>query len=156
MKEKIKIILQNTQMRNLIYLFLGFMSAFILLLIYNPNLEYRRFDDIVDEDNIKIIKNYSQILEDYSTYNTYTYIIYYKDYVISGYSIANTYYDDIEVEEIKEYEELIKPNIIYEKIKNLNYTKEDNKYNYGNIVIELEKDKVKKLKYNDLVIEYGG
>lgn len=156
MKEKIKIILQNTQMRNLIYLFLGFTGLFILFLIYNPNLEYRRFDGIVDEDNIKIIKNYSQILEDYSTYNTYTYIIYYKDYVISGYSIANTYYDDIEVEEIKEYEELIKPNIIYEKIKNLNYTKEDNKYNYGNIVIELEKDKVKKLKYNDLVIEYGG
>ena len=49
MREKIKIILSNVQMRNMIYLVCGIFFILILFLIYNPKFEYRSFNDIVDE-----------------------------------------------------------------------------------------------------------
>lgn len=159
MREKLKIIFNNTQMRSLLYLILGFLGIFILFLIYNPKFEHRRFNDIVDEENVKTLKDdYKDILKTFSTNGTYNYTIYYNDYIVSGYSIANTFYDDILVDEIKEYEEKVKPNILYEKIKDKEYIKEENEYKYDldKITIVIENKKVKKIIYDDFIIEYGG
>ena len=78
--------------------------------------------------------------------------------IVSGYSIANTFYDDILVDEIKEYEEKVKPNILYERIKDKEYIKEENEYKYDldKITIVIENKKVKKIIYDDFIIEYGG
>ena len=146
-------------MRSLLYLILGFLGIFILFLIYNPKFEHRRFNDIVDEENVKTLKDdYKDILKTFSTNGTYNYTIYYNDYIVSGYSIANTFYDDILVDEIKEYEEKVKPNILYERIKDKEYIKEENEYKYDldKIKIVIENKKVKKIIYDDFIIEYGG
>ena len=159
MKEKIKIIFSNVQMRSIIYLFLGFLGIFILFLIYNPKFEYRSFNNIINENDIKVIKDdYEDILENLSTNGTYYYTIYYKDYIVSGYSIANTFYDNILVDEIKEYEEKVKPYILYENIKNKEYVKNGNEYKYDsdNITIVIENENIKKIIYDDFIIEYGG
>lgn len=160
MKEKIKLILENTQMRNLIYLLVGFIVIIILILIYNPNLEYRVLPSIVDEENVKIpYDNYKNILENYSKLDTYFYKIKYKDYYVNGYSIAGTFNDSIDIDEIKEIEKIIKPSNIYEMIKDKKYVKDDNQYIYNldkKIVIVINEDEVIKLIYDDFIIEYGG
>ena len=81
MKEKIKIILSNVQMRNMIYLVCGIFFILILFLIYNPKFEYRSFNNIIDEEDVKIISNkksINKILYDYSLSDNYYYTIYYK------------------------------------------------------------------------------
>ena len=59
---------------------------------------------------------------------------------------------------LKEYEEKVKPNILYERIKDKEYIKEENEYKYDldKITIVIENKKVKKIIYDDFIIEYGG
>lgn len=148
--KKIKILLENTQMRNLIYLFTGLIIIIILILIYNPNLEYRTFNEIVKEPN----KNeYNQILKNFRTLETYTFKINYKDKIINGYSIAGTIYSN---NLPKEIENKIKPENIYNLIKNENYIIINNEYIYENIKIITEKNKIKTIIYDEIIIEYGG
>ena len=51
MKEKIKIIFENVQMRNIIYLFLGLIFSIIIIATYKP---YKKSLEIVPEDEIKL------------------------------------------------------------------------------------------------------
>ena len=168
MKEKIKIILSNVQMRNMIYLVCGIIFILILFLIYNPNFEYRNFNNIVDEEDVKIIsnkKNINKILYDYSLSDNYYYTIYYKDYVVNGYSESNIFYDDIDVDEIKNIENIIMPNNIYKLIIDKDYVNSGNSYIYNingfikKITIFIEDEIVKKLILDiedQFIIEYGG
>ena len=52
----------------------------------------------------------------------------------------------------------VKPNILYERIKDKEYIKEENEYKYDldKITIVIENKKVKKIIYDDFIIEYGG
>ena len=84
MKEKIKIILKNVQMRNIIYLFLGFIFYLVVIMTYKP---VRNSLTIVDEDKVKVPQkedndSRNNILEQYKNLETFTYRIYYNEYII--------------------------------------------------------------------------
>lgn len=168
MKEKIKIILSNVQMRNMIYLVCGIFFILILFLIYNPKFEYRSFNNIIDEEDVKIISNkksINKILYDYSLSDNYYYTIYYKDYIVNGYSSLNIFYDDIYIEEIKNIENIIIPSNVYKLIIDKDYIKSNNIYIYNinsyikKITVFIENEKVKKIIIDiddQIIIEYGG
>ena len=168
MKEKIKIILSNVQMRNMIYLVCGIFFILILFLIYNPKFEYRSFNNIIDEEDVKIIstkKSINKILYDYSLSDNYYYTIYYKDYIVNGYSSLNIFYADIYIEEIKDIENIIMPNNIYKLIIDKDYIKSNNSYIYNinsyikKITVFIENEMVKKIIIDiddQIIIEYGG
>ena len=168
MKEKIKIILSNVQMRNMIYLVCGIFFILILFLIYNPKFEYRSFNNIIDEEDVKIIstkKSINKILYDYSLNDNYYYTIYYKDYIVNGYSSLNIFYDDIYIEEIKNIENIIIPSNIYKLIIDKDYIKSNNSYIYNinsyikKITVFIENEMVKKIIIDiddQIIIEYGG
>lgn len=168
MKEKIKIILSNVQMRNMIYLVCGIFFILILFLIYNPKFEYRSFNNIIDEEDVKIISNkksINKILYDYSLSDNYYYTIYYKDYIVNGYSSLNIFYDDIYIEEIKNIENIIIPSNIYKLIIDKDYIKSNNSYIYNinsyikKITVFIENEMVKKIIIDiddQIIIEYGG
>ena len=168
MKEKIKIILSNVQMRNMIYLVCGIFFILILFLIYNPKFEYRSFNNIIDEEDVKIIstkKSINKILYDYSLSDNYYYTIYYKDYIVNGYSSLNIFYDDTYIEEIKNIENIIIPSNIYKLIIDKDYINSNNSYIYNinsyikKITVFIENEMVKKIIIDiddQIIIEYGG
>ena len=168
MKEKIKIILSNVQMRNMIYLVCGIFFILILFLIYNPKFEYRSFNNIIDEEDVKIINNkksINKLLYDYSLSDNYYYTIYYKDYIVNGYSSLNIFYDDTYIEEIKNIENIIIPSNIYKLIIDKDYIKSNNSYIYNinsyikKITVFIENEMVKKIIIDiddQIIIEYGG
>ena len=168
MKEKIKIILSNVQMRNMIYLVCGIFFILILFLIYNPKFEYRSFNNIIDEEDVKIINNkksINKLLYDYSLSDNYYYTIYYKDYIVNGYSSLNIFYDDTYIEEIKNIENIIIPSNIYKLIIDKDYINSNNSYIYNinsyikKITVFIENEMVKKIIIDiddQIIIEYGG
>lgn len=159
MKEKIKIILKNVQMRNIIYLFLGFIFSLVVIMTYKP---VRNSPTIVDEDKVKVPQkedndSRNNILEQYKNLETFTYRIYYNEYIIDGIYENDSFNDNIEVEEVKEFEQLIKPNSLYELLKDKEY--QDNyEYNIDNykIKLEVQNEKIKRITINQMTIEYGG
>lgn len=159
MKEKIKIILKNVQMRNIIYLFLGFIFYLVVIMTYKP---VRNSLTIVDEDKVKVPQkedndSRNNILEQYKNLETFTYRIYYNEYIIDGIYENDSFNDNIEVEEVKEFEQLIKPNSLYELLKDKEY--QDNyEYNIDNykIKLEVQNEKIKRITINQMTIEYGG
>ena len=162
MKEKIKIILKNVQMRNIIYLFLGFIFSLVVIMTYKPA---RKSPTIIDEDKVKVPQKEKQnndtrnnnILEQYKNLETFTYRIYYNEYIIDGIYENDSFNDNIEVEEVKEFEQLIKPNSLYELLKDKEY--QDNyEYNIDNykIKLEVQNKKIKRITINQITIEYGG
>ena len=162
MKEKIKIILKNVQMRNIIYLFLGFIFSLVVIMTYKPT---RKSPTIIDEDKVKVPQKEEQnndtrnnnILEQYKNLETFTYRIYYNEYIIDGIYENDSFNDNIEIEEVKEFEQLIKPNNLYELLKDKEY--QDNyEYNIDNykIKFEVQNEKIKRITINQMTIEYGG
>ena len=162
MKEKIKIILKNVQMRNIIYLFLGFVFSLVVIMTYKPA---RKSPTIIDEDKVKVPQKEKQnndtrnnnILEQYKNLETFTYRIYYNEYIIDGIYENDSFNDNIEVEEVKKFEQLIKPNNLYELLKDKEY--QDNyEYNIDNykIKLEVQNEKIKIITINQMTIEYGG
>lgn len=161
MKEKIKIILKNVQMRNIIYLFLGFIFSLVVIMTYKPA---RKSPTIIDEDKVKVPQKEEQnndtrnnILEQYKNLETFTYRIYYNEFIIDGIYENDSFNDNIEVEEVKEFEQLIKPNNLYELLKDKEY--QDNyEYNIDNykIKLEVQNEKIKRITINQMTIEYGG
>lgn len=162
MKEKIKIILKNVQMRNIIYLFLGFIFSLVVIMTYKPA---RKSPTIIDEDKVKVPQKEEQnndtrnnnILEQYKNLETFTYRIYYNEYIIDGIYENDSFNDNIEVEEVKKFEQLIKPNNLYELLKDKEY--QDNyEYNIDNykIKLEVQNEKIKIITINQITIEYGG
>lgn len=162
MKEKIKIILKNVQMRNIIYLFLGFIFSLVVIMTYKPA---RKSPTIIDEDKVKVPQKEKQnsdtrnnnILEQYKNLETFTYRIYYNEYIIDGIYENDSFNDNIEVEEVKKFEQLIKPNNLYELLKDKEY--QDNyEYNIDNykIKLEVQNKKIKRITINQITIEYGG
>lgn len=162
MKEKIKIILKNVQMRNIIYLFLGFIFSLVVIMTYKPA---RKSPTIIDEDKVKVPQKEKQnndtrnnnILEQYKNLETFTYRIYYNEYIIDGIYENDSFNDNIEVEEVKKFEQLIKPNNLYELLKDKEY--QDNyEYNIDNykIKLEVQNEKIKIITINQMTIEYGG
>lgn len=158
MKEKIKIILKNVQMRNIIYLFLGFIFYLVVIMTYKP---VRNSPTIVDEDKVKVPQKEDNdsrnILEQYKNLETFSYRIYYNEYIIDGIYENDSFNDNIEVEEVKEFEQLIKPNSLYELLKDKEY--QDNyEYNIDNykIKLEVQNEKIKRITINQMTIEYGG
>ncbi len=162
MKEKIKIILKNVQMRNIIYLFLGFIFSLVVIMTYKPA---RKSPTIIDEDKVKVPQKEEQnndtrnnnILEQYKNLETFTYRIYYNEYIIDGIYENDSFNDNIEVEEVKKFEQLIKPNNLYELLKDKEY--QDNyEYNIDNykIKLEVQNKKIKRITINQITIEYGG
>ena len=150
MKEKIKIILKNVQMRNIIYL--------VVIMTYKP---VRNSPTIVDEDKVKVPQKEDNdsrnILEQYKNLETFSYRIYYNEYIIDGIYENDSFNDNIEVEEVKEFEQLIKPNSLYELLKDKEY--QDNyEYNIDNykIKLEVQNEKIKRITINQMTIEYGG
>lgn len=162
MKEKIKIILKNVQMRNIIYLFLGFIFSLVVIMTYKPA---RKSPTTIDEDKVKVPQKEKQnndtrnnnILEQYKNLETFTYRIYYNEYIIDGIYENDSFNDNIEVEEVKKFEQLIKPNNLYELLKDKEY--QDNyEYNIDNykIKLEVQNEKIKIITINQITIEYGG
>lgn len=162
MKEKIKIILKNVQMRNIIYLFIGFIFSLVVIMTYKPA---RKSPTIIDEDKVKVPQKEKQnndtrnnnILEQYKNLETFTYRIYYNEYIIDGIYENDSFNDNIEVEEVKKFEQLIKPNNLYELLKDKEY--QDNyEYNIDNykIKLEVQNEKIKIITINQITIEYGG
>ena len=161
MKEKIKIILKNVQMRNIIYLFLGFIFSLVVIMTYKPA---RKSPTIIDEDKVKVPQKEEQnndtrnnILEQYKNLETFTYRIYYNEFIIDGIYENDSFNDNIEVEEVKEFEQLIKPNNLYELLKDKEH--QDNyEYNIDNykIKFEVQNEKIKRITINQMTIEYGG
>lgn len=161
MKEKIKIILKNVQMRNIIYLFLGFIFSLVVIMTYKPA---RKSPTIIDEDKVKVPQKEehndtrnNNILEQYKNLETFTYRIYYNEYIIDGIYENDSFNDNIEVEEVKKFEQLIKPNNLYELLKDKEY--QDNyEYNIDNykIKLEVQNEKIKIITINQITIEYGG
>ncbi len=162
MKEKIKIIFENVQMRNIIYLFLGLIFSVIIIVTYKP---YKKNLEIVPEDEVKVpqkeiekkSKTLNEILEDYKKIEMFSYKIYYKEYIINGIYENGIFMDDSESEEIKTFEELIRPNNLYNILKDKDY--QDNyEYNIDNytIKLEIENDKIQKVAINQIIMEYGG
>lgn len=162
MKEKIKIIFENVQMRNIIYLFLGLIFSIIIIATYKP---YKKSLKIVPEDEIKLpqkeiekkSKTLNEILEDYKKIEMFSYKIYYKEYIINGIYENGIFMDDSESEEIKTFEELIRPNNLYNILKDKNY-QNNYEYNIDNytIKLEIENDKIQKVTINQIIMEYGG
>ena len=164
MKEKIKIIFENVQMRNIIYLFLGLIFSIIIIIIatYKP---YKKSFEIVPEDEIKLpqkeiekkSKTLNEILEDYKKIEMFSYKIYYKEYIINGIYENGIFMDDSESEEIKTFEELIRPNNLYNILKDKDY-QNNYEYNIDNytIKLEIENEKIQKVTINQIIIEYGG
>lgn len=162
MKEKIKIIFENVQMRNIIYLFLGLIFSIIIIATYKP---YKKSLEIVPEDEIKLpqkeiekkSKTLNEILEDYKKIEMFSYKIYYKEYIINGIYENGIFMDDSESEEIKTFEELIRPNNLYNILKDKDY-QNNYEYNIDNytIKLEIENDKIQKVTINQIIIEYGG
>lgn len=162
MKEKIKIIFENVQMRNIIYLFLGLIFSIIIIATYKP---YKKSLKIVPEDEIKLpqkeiekkSKTLNEILEDYKKIEMFSYKIYYKEYIINGIYENGIFMDDSESEEIKTFEELIRPNNLYNILKDKDY-QNNYEYNIDNytIKLEIENDKIQKVTINQIIIEYGG
>lgn len=162
MKEKIKIIFENVQMRNIIYLFLGLIFSIIIIATYKP---YKKNLEIVPEDEVKVpqkeiekkSKTLNEILEDYKKIEMFSYKIYYKEYIINGIYENGIFMDDSESEEIKTFEELIRPNNLYNILKDKNY-QNNYEYNIDNytIKLEIENDKIQKVTINQIIIEYGG
>ena len=162
MKEKIKIIFENVQMRNIIYLFLGLIFSIIIIATYKP---YKKSLEIVPEDEIKLpqkeiekkSKTLNEILEDYKKIEMFSYKIYYKEYIINGIYENVIFMDDSESEEIKTFEELIRPNNLYNILKDKDY-QNNYEYNIDNytIKLEIENDKIQKVTINQIIIEYGG
>lgn len=162
MKEKIKIIFENVQMRNIIYLFLGLIFSIIIIATYKP---YKKSLEIVPEDEIKLpqkeiekkSKTLNEILEDYKKIEMFSYKIYYKEYIINGIYENGIFMDDSESEEIKTFEELIRPNNLYNILKDKDY---QNNYEYDidnyTIKLEIENEKIQKVTINQIIIEYGG
>lgn len=162
MKEKIKIIFENVQMRNIIYLFLGLIFSIIIIATYKP---YKKSFEIVPEDEIKLpqkeiekkSKTLNEILEDYKKIEMFSYKIYYKEYIINGIYENGIFMDDSESEEIKTFEELIRPNNLYNILKDKDY-QNNYEYNIDNytIKLEIENEKIQKVTINQIIIEYGG
>lgn len=162
MKEKIKIILKNVQMRNIIYLFLGFIFSLVVIMTYKPA---RKSPTIIDEDKVKVPQKEEQnndtrnnnILEQYKNLETFTYRIYYNEYIIDGIYENDSFNDNIEVEEVKKFEQLIKPNNLYELLKDKEY-QYNYEYNIDNykIKLEVQNEKIKIITINQITIEYGG
>ena len=162
MKEKIKIIFENVQMRNIIYLFLGLIFSIIIIATYKP---YKKSLEIVPEDEIKLpqkeiekkSKTLNEILEDYKKIEMFSYKIYYKEYIINGIYENGIFMDDSESEEIKTFEELIRPNNLYNILKDKDY-QNNYEYNIDNytIKLEIENDKIQKVTINQIIMEYGG
>lgn len=162
MKEKIKIIFENVQMRNIIYLFLGLIFSIIIIATYKP---YKKSLEIVPEDEVKVpqkeiekkSKTLNEILEDYKKIEMFSYKIYYKEYIINGIYENGIFMDDFESEEIKTFEELIRPNNLYNILKDKNY-QNNYEYNIDNytIKLEIENEKIQKVTINQIIIEYGG
>lgn len=162
MKEKIKIIFENVQMRNIIYLFLGLIFSVIIIATYKP---YKKSLEIVPEDEIKLpqkeiekkSKTLNEILEDYKKIEMFSYKIYYKEYIINGIYENGIFMDDSESEEIKTFEELIRPNNLYNILKDKDY-QNNYEYNIDNytIKLEIENEKIQKVTINQIIIEYGG
>lgn len=140
----LRVVLENVQMRNLIYLFLGMLFIGFLVMTYKPNSEYT--------PNYEKI-NYDNILKKYSEMETYFYTLYYNDEVINGYVIAGEYSGSV-----FGLENTINPSNIYNLIKDKEYRKVDNEYYYDTekIVISLNDSDVIKLIYDDIIVEYGG
>lgn len=162
MKEKIKIIFENVQMRSIIYLFLGLIFSIIIIATYKP---YKKNLEIVPEDEVKVpqkeiekkSKTLNEILEDYKKIEMFSYKIYYKEYIINGIYENGIFMDDSESEEIKTFEELIRPNNLYNILKDKNY-QNNYEYNIDNytIKLEIENDKIQKVTINQIIMEYGG
>lgn len=162
MKEKIKIIFENVQMRNIIYLFLGLIFSIIIIATYKP---YKKSLEIVPEDEIKLpqkeiekkSKTLNEILEDYKKIEMFSYKIYYNEYIINGIYENGIFMDDSESEKIKTFEELIRPNNLYNILKDKNY-QNNYEYNIDNytIKLEIENDKIQKVTINQIIMEYGG
>lgn len=162
MKEKIKIIFENVQMRNIIYLFLGLIFSIIIIATYKP---YKKSLEIVPKDEIKLpqkeiekkSKTLNEILEDYKKIEMFNYKIYYKEYIINGIYENGIFMDDSESEEIKTFEELIRPNNLYNILKDKDY-QNNYEYNIDNytIKLEIENEKIQKVTINQIIIEYGG
>ena len=157
MKEKIKIIFENVQMRNIIYLFLGLIFSIIIIATYKP---YKKNLEIVPEDEVKVpqkeIEKKSKTLN-YKKIEMFSYKIYYKEYIINGIYENGIFMDDSESEEIKTFEELIRPNNLYNILKDKNY-QNNYEYNIDNytIKLEIENDKIQKVTINQIIMEYGG
>ena len=121
----------------------------------------RNSPTIVDEDKVKVPQKEDNdsrnILEQYKNLETFSYRIYYNEYIIDGIYENDSFNDNIEVEEVKEFEQLIKPNSLYELLKDKEY--QDNyEYNIDNykIKLEVQNEKIKRITINQMTIEYGG
>lgn len=148
-----KTILKNEQMRNIIYLFLGLIVSLIIFITYKP---YKKSLKIVDEEDVKTLEksSFAYILEEYKNTLYFSYTIYYDEYVISG--IYNgAFIDNNQIEEIREFENFIRPDNLYNILSDKEYQDE---YVIGNNIVKLkiEDEKIKKIIVNDITIEYGG
>lgn len=171
MIEKIKLIFSNVQFRNVFYLFCGFLTCGILVLVFNPNLEYRSFPAIKDEEDVISLnkgKSIDDILDEYKDISTYYYSVSYGEYNITGYAIADTFNSATVIDEIEELLSFLTPSKIYSMVKNGNFLgNKDNVYTYNvnfmeknyqmNFLIENQKIKEFTLKMdNELKLVYGG
>lgn len=134
MIEKIKLVLSNTQFRNILYLFLGLIGTIVLLLIFNPNLEYRSFPEVKDEDEVIVPvkkKQIDEILEEYKNLKSYNYTINYDEILVKGNSVANLFYNDIDIEELNNLLPNLTPLKIYNMIKSGSFiSNNDTIYSY--------------------------
>lgn len=151
--KNVKILLNNVQMRNIIYLFLGLIISLIIIVSYKP---VRESYNVISDDNVKIPKNdkLNDLLNQYKSINNVYYKIYYDEYIINGIYIDGVYYDDLYFDDVKKFEEIIEPNNLY----NILYNKGlQNEYIVDNYKIKLEfKDKIDKIIVGEITIEYGG
>ncbi len=151
--KNVKILLNNVQMRNIIYLFLGLIISLIIIVSYKP---VRESYNVISDDNVKIPKNdkLNDLLSQYKSINNVYYKIYYDEYIINGIYIDGIYYDDLYFDDVKKFEEIIEPNNLY----NILYNKGlQNEYIVDNYKIKLEfKDKIDKIIVGEITIEYGG
>jgi len=171
MIEKIKIVLSNTQFRNILYLFLGLIGTIILLLIFNPNLEYRSFPEVKDESEVVIPvkkKQIDEILEEYRKLNTYDYTINYDEFIVKGNSVANIFYNDIKIEELNNLLPNLTPSKIYNMIKSGSFiSNNDTTYiyliningEYRKLKLNVENEEVKGFSIEldvNFSLKYGG
>lgn len=151
--KNVKILLNNVQMRNIIYLFLGLIISLIIIVSYKP---VRESYNVISDDNVKIPKNdkLNDLLSQYKSINNVYYKIYYDEYIINGIYIDGIYYDDLYFDDVKKFEEIIEPNNLYNILYNKGF---QNEYIVDNYKIKLEfKDKIDKIIVGEITIEYGG
>ena len=171
MNEKIKIILSNIQFRNILYLFLGLIGVIILMLIFNPNFEYRSFPEVKDENEVELPvkkKGIHEILNEYKKMTIYDYVINYDEYVIKGNSIDNMFYNDIYIEELENLLPNITPLKIYEMIESGSLISNDDSVyiyvinineQYRKLKLKIENEEVKGFSIEldvNFSLNYGG